>query len=236
MQALQTQREFELALAEGDGRQQYEIKKKYAAKELEIRRQSAKLDKAQALFNIALQTAQNVVKYTGGLPFTAPLLALAVATGVAQTALVLAQKLPAFAKGTESAPGGAAVVGERGRELIVHGDKATVVDKPSIVNLPRGAQVIPNPKTEEILGTMRDIRNVQATGTVTAQLAQQLGTAQDHHVVRAVARAFEKTGSGIQRAIQRKKDVTLLVHRDGYSVTESRAGYIRRHITKTFYS
>ena len=37
--------------------------------------------------------------------------------------------MPGFAKGTDFAPGGAALVGERG---------------PEIVNLPRGSQVIPN--------------------------------------------------------------------------------------------
>ncbi|TWD58081.1 tail length tape measure protein [Agrobacterium vitis] len=41
-----------------------------------------------------------------------------------------------FADGTESAPGGIAMVGERGREL---------------VNLPRGSQVIPNHRTESII-------------------------------------------------------------------------------------
>lgn len=42
-----------------------------------------------------------------------------------------------FANGTSSAPGGLAVVGERGREL---------------VNLPRGSQVVPNDITEKLIG------------------------------------------------------------------------------------
>jgi hypothetical protein len=44
--------------------------------------------------------------------------------------------IPGFANGTRSAPGGLAMVGERGREL---------------VNLPRGSQVISNPKTEQMM-------------------------------------------------------------------------------------
>lgn len=44
-------------------------------------------------------------------------------------------KMPGFAEGTSFAPGGLALVGERGPEL---------------VNLPRGSQVIPNNKTEQI--------------------------------------------------------------------------------------
>lgn len=46
-----------------------------------------------------------------------------------------------FADGTGSAPGGLAVVGERGRE---------------IVNLPRGSQVIPNHRTESMMAANRN--------------------------------------------------------------------------------
>lgn len=45
-------------------------------------------------------------------------------------------KIPGFANGTNNAPGGLALVGERGPEL---------------VNLPRGSQVTPAPRTKEIL-------------------------------------------------------------------------------------
>lgn len=48
--------------------------------------------------------------------------------------------IPGFADGTNFAPGGLAMVGERGREL---------------VRLPRGSQVIPNGQTEAMLGRAR---------------------------------------------------------------------------------
>lgn len=54
--------------------------------------------------------------------------------------------IPGFATGTDNAPGGLAMVGERGREL---------------VNLPRGSQVIPNGRTEQMLragGGSLDVR------------------------------------------------------------------------------
>ncbi|HBF30864.1 phage tail length tape measure family protein [Rhizobium sp.] len=46
-----------------------------------------------------------------------------------------------FADGTESAPGGVAMVGERGREL---------------VNLPRGSQVVPNHRTESLIAANKN--------------------------------------------------------------------------------
>lgn len=71
----------------------------------QIKRKAAQHDKEIALFKIAIQTAENVTKYTGGLPLTAPLLALAVAVGAVQAGVVLAQPIP-FAKGTKSVNGG----------------------------------------------------------------------------------------------------------------------------------
>ena len=50
--------------------------------------------------------------------------------------VALRAAIPGFAKGTDYAPGGLALVGEEGPEL---------------VNLPRGAQVIPAPETRSIL-------------------------------------------------------------------------------------
>lgn len=49
-------------------------------------------------------------------------------------------RIPSYAAGTDSHPGGPAIVGERGRELVM---------------LPRGASVLPNDKTEALLGMLR---------------------------------------------------------------------------------
>ncbi|CEG28077.1 phage tail tape measure protein [Bacillus sp. B-jedd] len=56
-----------------------------------------------------------------------------------------------FAKGTRFAPGGLAVVGEAGRELMSIGGGLYLANSPSLVNLPTGAKVIPNRDTEAIL-------------------------------------------------------------------------------------
>lgn len=54
----------------------------------------------------------------------------------ARTVMVGSYAMPMFAAGTDNAPGGLAVVGEKGRE---------------IVNLPKGSQVVPNEITERLL-------------------------------------------------------------------------------------
>jgi hypothetical protein len=75
--------------------------------------------------------------------------------------LAAAQALFGFADGTDSAPGGMAVVGERG---------------PEIVNLPRGAQVIPNHKISKYAdGT----RGFSSTSSVTSS-SQSFGDLHFH--------------------------------------------------------
>lgn len=56
--------------------------------------------------------------------------------------------LPFFASGTNYAPGGLAVLGEKGPEVVEHGGKSAIVDA-GIYDVPRGAKVIPNHKIAE---------------------------------------------------------------------------------------
>ncbi len=62
-------------------------------------------DREQAIFNLTLQNAENIVRYIGKLPASAPLLALAVATYGLQLGVILSKPLPKFNMGTKSVPG-----------------------------------------------------------------------------------------------------------------------------------
>lgn len=84
------------------------------------------------LQGIAGQLAGLAVVHALALDFVGAGIALAAAAAAGTAAGVVS----AFADGTDSAPGGIALVGERGPEL---------------VNLPKGSQVIPNQQTESLL-------------------------------------------------------------------------------------
>lgn len=57
-----------------------------------------------------------------------------------------------YAEGTNNAPGGTAIVGEDGRELIVTPDGGAVMaDEPALIDLPKGSRVIPNDETEKLI-------------------------------------------------------------------------------------
>lgn len=89
----------EIQLAGDDAQQKAGIERKLADEVAKIKRQQAIADKAQALFNIAISTAQAVAaatKLTVGAPAA---IALAVAIGAIQAATVAARPIPKFEKG-----------------------------------------------------------------------------------------------------------------------------------------
>lgn len=103
---LQAAKDKELA-AVGDNKQAQDvINKKFAKQEADLKRKQAQTDKEQAIFNILIQTALNVVKALGTPPVpNIPLGILAGTLGGAQLAFVAAKPLPKFNKGTKSVPG-----------------------------------------------------------------------------------------------------------------------------------
>jgi TP901 family phage tail tape measure protein len=120
-----------------------------------IRLEQAKADKREALFQIAIQTAINIVK-----AFPNPIsMIIAGILGAAQAAIVASKPLPQFAKGTTNAPEGQAIVGEKGREIVWDKRSNTTYvtpDAPTLTYLSKGSVVIPNDQTERILSTKVD--------------------------------------------------------------------------------
>lgn len=97
------------AVEERYAEQQQKLQREQAIKEAEIKRKQAIMDKAIKTVQVITQTAENITKYTGGLPATAPLLAEAIVTGALQLAAVEAQpipQIPKFEKGGQVLAGG----------------------------------------------------------------------------------------------------------------------------------
>ena len=108
-------------------------------------------------------------------------------------------KLPGFAEGTTFAPGGAAIVGENG---------------PEVVNLPRGSQVLPN----NLLGSLSSLGNSRASvstviqgpsfnlsgAVVTQDLLDQMHAISRNHSAQAAAAAVQTARSVIPADMQRR--------------------------------
>jgi len=164
MKTSQLQREFEMA--EGNAEKQKEISKKLAQQE-----------KKKALFDIGINTARAVMASLAKvpLPFGAPLMWLNIGMGAIQAAAVAAKPIPAFAKGTDYAPGGAAIVGEKGRELIqTPGGKVFLANNPALINLERGSKVLTNKQTEAYLNDGNIVSELRQTRKAIQQIPQPI--------------------------------------------------------------
>ena len=159
----------------------------------EYQRSAAKAQRAAAVFQIALQTAINVAKSFPN-PFA---MGAAAALGVAQGATVLAQPLPqvpdppAYALGTDYHPGGLAIVGERG---------------PEIVNLPGGSSVITNDRSERIGRAIEQLDRSRGAGALGAggSVVVQTERYDDSRLVSAmdrVERAVHARLEAVERAV-----------------------------------
>ena len=66
--------------------------------------------------------------------------------GAAQIAIIAAQPIPKYAKGTDNHPGGLAIVGDGGRQEVIETDNGAYITPsvPTLVDIPKRAKVIPN--------------------------------------------------------------------------------------------
>lgn len=114
-----------------------ELAKKKAA----LQRKQALWDKANSIAQAAIATALAIVQALPNLV----LAALAGAMGAASIATIIATPIPAYKEGTDYHKGGLALVGDGGRqEVVLHNGTAWLTpDTPTLVDLPKGASVLP---------------------------------------------------------------------------------------------
>jgi|GEM_PF-4719382 len=155
--------------------------------------QEAIYDKASTIFKITLNTAEQVSK----LIATPPLAIAAAAEGAAQLVIAATAPIPHYWQGTDNHPGGPAIVGERGPELVnlPSGSSFITPGIPTVMDLPRHTEVIPhqeimNAAHVEALRQVSGIKNVQP----------------DNYAM-AMIKAYESQTSKIIHAIKNKQEV-----------------------------
>lgn len=126
-----------------------------AKKNEELEKKKAALQHKQAVFKKATDLAQAGISTalaitnaltTSPFPLGLAMAAIAGAMGAVQIATILATPIPKYAKGTDNHRGGPAIVGDGGRSEVVlfNGGAWLTPDKPTLVNMPAGAVVIPD--------------------------------------------------------------------------------------------
>lgn len=121
-----------------------ELEKKKAA----LQEKQAKWDKANSIVQTTIATSLAIMKAyaTAGPIAGAVFAAIVAALGAAQVAIIAAQPIPKYAKGTKDHPGGLAIVGDGGKKegIVTNNGLFITPDKPTLVDLPAHAQVIPD--------------------------------------------------------------------------------------------
>lgn len=126
-----------------------------AQKDKELEKQKAELEQRQAKWQKANSIVQTTIATSLAImqafaqagPIAGAVLAAVIAAmGAAQIAIIAAQPVPKYAKGTKDHPGGFAIVGDGGRQEVIETDNGAYITPsvPTLVNIPKRAKVIPN--------------------------------------------------------------------------------------------
>jgi len=170
--AVQADYAARIEAAEGNETEQERLQDELFLKEQDInakilaeKQKQAKIDKAIAMFNAAIY-GEVAIMEAFATPIIGPIIGPIVAAGVAaQIAAIAATPIPQFEKGTDDAPGGQAMVNEKGQEAIVEPDGKVKLYKGrnAIVDLPEHSQVITADKTPEFLRNMVNVQRDDGT-------------------------------------------------------------------------
>lgn len=161
------------------------------------------IEKAQAIGQIIASTAAANAKAVEASPLTFGMPWVAINTisaglGIASTIAGAAQaiaNIPKFAKGTKSAPGGLAIVGEMGAELMKEPGQGWKLSPSTatMMNVTKGTEIIPNDKSMKALA-LASVSNERALANENALIQTVLTT---------LGKTIEKSNGRIEKAIDR---------------------------------
>jgi chromosome segregation ATPase len=150
LKALELEKEEALKTSQDKEATEKEFNRRIAEAKTAAAEKDKKASIVQSIINTALAVTKTLATVPPPVSFV--LAGITAALGAAQTALIAAKPIPQFAQGTNFAPGGAALVGERGPEL---------------VTLPQGSRVIPNNEVNNVSTNNNNVNiNVQTNDPI----------------------------------------------------------------------
>lgn len=182
----------------------------------QIEYKKALMEKANNIAQIGISTALGIMQALAMSPPNVPLSIFIGAMGAIQTAAALAQPIRAYAEGTKKPhPGGLALVGDGDKaEVVLYNGKAWVTpDSPTLVDLPKGAEVYPDADKVQFMGAVGDIPRDRVTG---APVVINDYTALEARVAantKAMTRAFREHQNAVTRQMKRMKFNAYLAQR-----------------------
>ena len=178
-------------------------------KKAQIEYKKALMEKANSIAQIGIATSLGIMQALAMWPPNIPLAAFVGAMGAIQVATALAQPIKAYAEGTKGKkhPGGLALVGDGNKaEVVMYDGKAWVTpDSPTLVDLPKGAEVLPDAEKVSIMGAVANIPRDRVTG---APIIINDSSALENRVAgntKAVTRELRVLRTDIARQLKRQK-------------------------------
>ncbi len=187
--------------AQKNAKKKYITEEEYEKKKAALEMKQAKFAKAQALTNIAIQTALSIITtlaQLGATPWGIAAAAIAGTMGAAQLAIAAAKPLAQYEKGRKGGPGEYALVGEKG---------------PEIMYIPRGASIIPNNKIDNPSAWAQfGVPELPHANPDTLHYASE-------HGAFGQSIDYERLGAAVAAAMPKQRNVTVNVDRSGVHVS-----------------
>ena len=206
MDALDEQYTTDWEEAQKNADKKYITEKEYEKKKAALEMKQAKYAKAQALTNIAIQTALAVMNAmaTAPFPLNVAMAALAGSMGVAQLAVAASKPLAQYEKGRKGGKGEYAIVGEKGAEIMY---------------VPQGASIIPHNKIAD-QAEWADYGvpklAIPPLPTTDLEMTKYISTTTDNRLIID----YDKLGEAVARNMPKAQAVTVNVDRSGVQVND----------------
>jgi hypothetical protein len=143
-----------------------------------LKTRQAEYEKALNIATIVQNTAVAITKTLaeGGFILGVPLVPVIAALGAAELAIAIATPLPKYEHGTTNAKGGPAIVSEKGREAVItpRGEFFLTPEKESIIDIPKGSEVIPTNKLMKMITSPQKLNFVGGQVTDMASVEKLL--------------------------------------------------------------
>jgi hypothetical protein len=188
--------------------------------EKKIRREAAQRDKALAIFDSLIATAQAVVRALAVPP--APnvvLAAIAGALGAAQTAIIAARPIPKFKGGKKNRYEGPGIIGEDGAEIFEHNGNRYIAHKETLVWLGKDDKVYTPMESKRMLPGVD--RKTMAYQPEQKEIDQE--------------RFAETVAGAVAAAVKEMPQTILTVDNDGFNVG-IQEGLSRKNYMDKYYS
>lgn len=210
---LEAAEQFKLTVAGDNEVARQRIQENTARERAKLMQEQARNAKAQAIFNIAVETARAVIETLPNIPLSIFVGAAGLAAGIA----VATRPIPAYRRGRKGGPQELALVGEAGPEIVYGKHGAYLAERPQLALLPRDSSVMTAEETKALLRDSPEL--FTRSTTVKVDSVAHIDRQQAEQSVRFLQQSSSTTLGALQnlsQGIARRPVVEILADERGF--------------------